>query len=436
MAANPQDISQYGQPSSDVRLAKWAATPRPRLGPLGAECPMTDEESAIVDTLRRFADNEMRPTGEILDRMTPEQVIAPDSPLWRFHAKFRELGFTVDLLLGMEPLQRAKIMCLFYEILGWGDSGLAISIGAGTLPRYLSRLFGNDYLADLCADDVLGCWGITEPDHGSDTLDPEGYAIHAKGHYGRPNCVATLKSDRIVINGQKSAWVSNGVIGQVCILYCAADVGAGADPKHGACIIVPCSTKGVSKGKPLDKMGQRALPQGEIFFENVELGMEHLLAGPENFQRAVYAIHAEANVLMGACFTGVAQRAYELAHAYAHERKQGGVPLVQHQNVRYRLFHMFRRVEAARAVTRRACEYNMVMEQPALHAAMVSKVTGTQTAFEVASDALQMFGGNGMTRAYPMEKLLRDARASMIEDGCNEILSILGGSALVDPALL
>ena len=109
---------------------------------------------------------------------------------------------------------------------------------------------------------------------------------------------------------------------------------------------------------------------------------------------------------------------------------------MRHQNVVYRLFHMFRKVEAARALTRRACEYNMVMEQPALHVAMTAKVTGTQTAFEVANDALQMFGGNGMTKAYPIEKLLRDARASLIEDGCNEILAILGGSALVDADLL
>ena len=261
MAAVPQDISQYGRPAPDVRIAHWAATPHPKLGPLGAEGPLTEEESAIVDTLRRFAEHEMRPTGEILDRMTPAQVIAPNSPLWTFYAKFQELGFTVDLLLGMEPVQRAKIMCLFYEILGWGDSGLAISIGAGTLPRYLSRLFGNDYLAELCADNMIGCWGITEPDHGSDTLDPEGNAAHAKGSYGRPNCVATIKSDRIVINGQKSAWVSNGSIGQICVLYCAADTGAGADIRHGATVIVPCNTKGVSKGKPLDKMGQRALPQ-------------------------------------------------------------------------------------------------------------------------------------------------------------------------------
>lgn len=436
MAARIESFTTLGQPSADVRIARWAASPRPQLGQLGAEPELDAEESAIVDTLRRFAEHEMWPLGQQLDRMTADDMIAPGSPLWTFYAKFNELGFTVDLMLAMEPKQRAKIMCLFYEILGWGDSGLAISIGASTLPRYLSRLFGNDYLAELCADDVLGCWGITEPDHGSDTLDPDQAAAHARGSYGRPNCIATLKSDKVIINGQKSAWVSNGSIAKVCILYCAADSGAGPDAKHGAVVIVPLSSKGISRGKPLDKMGQRALNQGEIFFDNVELPLEHVLAGPDNYQRAVYAIHTEANALMGATFTGLAQRAFELAHAYAHQRKQGGMPIIRHQSVAQRLFHMFRKVEAARALTRRVVEYNMTAGQPALHAAMTSKITGTQTSFEVASEALQIFGGNGMTREYPMEKLLRDARASMIEDGCNEILSLLGGYALTNPELL
>ena len=436
MSSSMQQLPDAGVPSADVRISKWARTPAPKLGMLGAEPPMSEEESAIVDVLHKFAENEMRPTGETLDRMTPEQVIAPDSPLWAFYDKFRELGFTVDLLVDMEPRQRARMMCMFYEELGWGDSGLAISIGAGTLPRYMARIFGNDFLAELCPEDQLGSWAITEPDHGSDQLDPDGQIIHADGIYGRPNCVATLKSDSIVINGQKSAWVSNGVISDVIVLYCAADTGAGADKKNGAVVIIPGDAKGVTRGKPLDKMGQRALNQGEIFFDNVELPMEHLLAGPDNYQKAVYAIHTDANALMGATFTGVARAAYDVAYAYVHERKQGGVPIIKHQSVAYRLFHMFRKVEAARALTRRVVEYNMCAEQPALPAAMTSKVTATQTAFEVASDALQLFGGNGMTREYPLEKLLRDARASMIEDGCNEILAIKGGMSLLDPELL
>ena len=97
---------------------------------------------------------------------------------------------------------------------------------------------------------------------------------------------------------------------------------------------------------------------------------------------------------------------------------------------------MYRKVEMARALTRRVTEYNASVDQPALQAAMTSKITGTQVAFEVANEALQMHGGNGMTREYPLEKLVRDARASLIEDGCNEILAILGGFALVDPELL
>lgn len=145
------------------------------------------------------------------------------------------------------------------------------------------------------------------------------------------------------------------------------------------------------------------------------------------------AIHALANGLMGAIFTGCARAAYELALDYAHERRAGGVKIIRHQSVAHRLFHMFRKVEASRALTRRVVEYNFEKSPDfCLHAAMTSKITGTQTSFEVASDALQIFGGNGMTREYPLEKLLRDARASLIEDGCNEILAIKGGFLLAD----
>ena len=436
MAATAQELNKYGRPDADTRIAGWAATPAAKLGMLGAEPELSEEENAMVDVLHRFAENEMRPLGQQLDRMSPDDVISPASPLWPFYTKFQELGFTTDMMMEMAPAQRAKIFCLFYEELGWGDSGLAISLGAATLPRYISMLFGNDFLVEQCPETTLGCWGITEPDHGSDTLDPIGHAAHAAGNYGRPNCVATLRSDKIIINGQKSAWVSNGTIAKICILYCASDTGAGPDKEHGCTVIVPLDTKGISKGKPLDKLGQRALNQGEIFFDNVELPLQCLLAGPENYQRAVYTIHTEANGLMGAIFTGVARAAFDLAYNYVHERKQGGVPIIRHQSVASRLFHMFRKVEASRALTRRIVEYNMTAAQPALHAAMTAKITATQTAFEVASDALQLFGGNGLTREYPIEKIMRDARASMIEDGCNEILAIKGGFGLLDPELL
>ena len=404
-----------------------------KLGPLGAEPELSETARMVQESVHRFAEEVMRPVGIKLDRMTPEEAIAPGSPYWEVRRQFNELGFGVDMLLSLEPAERAKTMSILFEELGWGDAGLAISFGAGLLPALMSVVLGNAFCRELAPDEKLGCWAITEPDHGSDMLDANRMIFHPQGTYGRPNCVATLRGDEVIINGQKSVWVSNGVIADVCILYCAADTGEGPDTRRGVVAIVPMDAKGVTRGKPLDKMGQRALNQGEIFFDNVRLSRSHLLAGPDQYLDAVYAIHTFANAIMGTVFTGCARSAYELALDYAHERRAGGVPIIRHQSVAWRLFHMFRKVEAARALTHRVVHYNFASPQPSLHAAMTAKVTATQTSFEVASDALQIFCGNGLTREYPIEKIMRDARASLIEDGCNEVLAIKGGYYLIDP---
>lgn len=403
-----------------------------KLGPLGAEPELPEMMQMFQSSVHKFAEDYLRPIGIKLDRMTPEQVIAPDSPYWEVRSKFLELGVGLDALAELSPAEQAKMFCILYEELGWGDAGLAISLGAAILPAYLSMMFKNEYLRSIAPDEVIGCWAITEPDHGSDTLDANRMMFHPNGEYGRPNCVATIKGDEVTLNGQKSSWVSNGTIAKVCILYCAADTGSGPDTKNGCVLIFPLDIKGISRGKPLDKLGQRALNQGEIFFDNVKLSKKNILAGPETYQDALYAIHTLANGLMGAVFTGVSRAAFEMALDYAHERKQGGVPIIRHQSVAQRLFHMFRKTEAARALTHRVVHYNLSAPNLCLHAAMTVKVTATQASFEVASDALQIFGGNGLAREYPIEKLLRDARASLIEDGCNEVLSIKGGFYLID----
>lgn len=405
------------------------------LTPLGAEPDFADHAAAVQATVRRFAQQVLRPVGRRLDRMAPEEVIAAGSPLWGVYGQFAELGFGVDDLLALEPFERSRTMAILFEELGWGDAGLAISIGAGLIPAMISAILGNGFCRDIAQDSKLGCWMITEPDHGSDTLDPGRMIFHPQGEYGRPNCVVRIAGDELVISGQKSAWVSNGTIGQVGLLYAAADTGSGPDTRCGAVVVVPMDARGITRGRPLDKMGQRALNQGEIYFDNVRLSRSHLLAGPEQYQQATYLVHTLANGLMSAIFTGCARSAYDLALAYAHERRAGGVPIIRHQSVAQRLFHMFRKVEATCALSRRVLHYNFQAPAMALQAAMAAKVTATQTSFEVASEALQIHGGNGMTREYPVEKILRDARASMIEDGCNEILAIKGGYHLIDPAL-
>ena len=301
------------------------------------------------------------------------------------------------------------------------------------MPGLYAALAGNMEMVDYC-DGKLGCWGITEPDHGSDSLDPDGAIAATDGDYGRANCVARIEGDKIIVNGQKSAWVSGGTVAEVCALYCYVEEDGKVRP--GISLIVPLDLPGVSKGKALEKMGLRCLNQGEIYFDNVEVPISHLLAGPEQYTDFVRHTLAEANVHVANMAVGVARAAYEHAHTYAHERKQGGKAIIHHQNVKYRLFHMFRKVEAARALVRRAATYNATAPEAALQGSICAKVTATQTAFEVASEALQMFGGNGMTKEYPMEKLLRDARAMLIADGCNEVLALKGGSLLVNPELL
>jgi len=396
----------------------------------GLEAPLSEMEELVQDNCHRFAEEVLRPVSSALDEMSPEETIAADSPLWQVLEQAGELGLSVKALLELEPQERARLLLIAAEELAWGDGGLAGLILVNQMPALYSALAGNMEMVDYC-DGKLGCWGITEPDHGSDTLDADGGLQAVDGLYGRPNCVARIEGDKIIINGQKSAWVSGAITAQICALYCHLEEDGKTRP--GVVAIVPLDLPGVTRGKPLDKMGLRSLNQGEIYFDNVEVPISHLLSGPDGYVDMVYNTLAEANVHVANLAVGVARAAYEHALAYAQQRKQGGQAIIRHQNVKYRLFHMFRKVEAARALVRRAADYNATAVQPALQGSIASKVNATQTAFEVTSEALQIFGGNGLTKEYPMEKLLRDARACLIADGCNEMLAMKGGNLLINP---
>ena len=400
----------------------------------GLDAPLSEMELAVQESAHRFAEEVLRPVGTQLDRMTAEDAIAPDSPLWDAAKQMKGLGFDLASMIDMDPIERARLMCIINEELCWGDLGLANVMLVDNFPVMFALAAGKPDLAEYCIG-KRGCWAITEPDHGTDMLDAANTLGAPGGEYGRPNCIAKIDGDKVIVNGQKSSWVSGAMTAEVAVLFCHADLGGGKTGP-GIAVMVPLDLPGISRGKPLEKMGVRALNQGEIFFDNVEVPIDNLLAGPDTYQELAYHMLSEANPHVGLFFVGLARAAYEHALAYAHERKQGGVPIIQHQNVRYRLFHMFRKVEVSRAMVWRAMEYNITAPRPAMHGSIAAKVTATQNAFEVANDALQIFGGNGMTHEYPLEKLLRDARSGLIADGCNEVLALKGGSFLVNPDLL
>jgi alkylation response protein AidB-like acyl-CoA dehydrogenase len=395
------------------------------------ETNLSEEERALRETAHRFAERTMRPAGAELDRRDPDAVIAHDSILWRIFDEYRRLDLEIledangD---GLDPLARARLRFLVCEELGWGDAGLAISLGVAGFHKMFAEMSGRPVLQERFGrsdNRDIGCWAVTEPDHGSDSLtvtlpnfaDPK---IKA-------NCVARRDGDGYVIDGQKSAWVSNGSIATVATLFCTID------PKHGfaggGVCLVPLDLPGVSRGRPLDKIGQRALNQGEIFFDGVRVPADYMVVGPDAYAGVVEAVLTLANASMGAIFVGLGRAALEHALAYAHARVQGGVPIFEHQSVKARLFKIFTQVEAARALAWRVMLYNAA-NVPQVQYSIASKVFCTGTAFEAASAALQIFGGNGLSREYPIEKLLRDARASMIEDGCNDVLSLVGAAKL------
>jgi alkylation response protein AidB-like acyl-CoA dehydrogenase len=393
------------------------------------EFDLSEEERAVRETVHKFAGEVMRPAGAQLDALAdPADVIAEDSILWDVFEKHRELGLDAlaDPSSELTPVQQARLRSIIAEEQGWGDSGLAISFGVNGFPRALAQMSGKPELIErFDRPDVIGCWAITEPEHGSDQIcfatDPQIESL------GKPNCVARKDGDSFVVTGQKAAWVSNGTIADAAALFCAVDMGEGVKGIGG--FVVPLDEPGVSRGRPLDKIGQRALNQGEIFFDGLRVPAAYLVVPPELYALGGKMGLSQANSGMGATFVGVAQAALDLALDYAKQRVQGGVPIIEHQSVKARIFEMFRKVEAARSLNRRVVMHNAV-NPPQLQYAIASKVTSTGTAFEVASAALQIFGGNGLSREYPIEKLLRDARASMIEDGCNEVLGLAAAAEL------
>lgn len=406
---------------------------------LELDLTISDEAKAMQETARNFAMEVMRPAGEELDKLAdPADVIADGSILWDVHKKYRELRFHkmgISKTFGgmaedMDPMART----LIGEQMGYGDSGLALGLGVSAFPITFAALsqepelhqLVRDYVEDTNAE-IIGCWAVTEPDHGSDWIlsaDPK-----MEDPRMAPSLKAVLKGDEYIVNGQKSAWVSNGTIATHATLHVSLDPSKGM---HGTGIaVIPLDLPGITRGKPLNKMGQRPLNQGEIFFEDVKIPKKYMVfPNPAATLDVVQMILTAANSGMATCFSGLAQAAFDLALDYAKERVQGGVPIIEHQNIKLKLFNMFKMVEAARAYVRRLTAYNAANPPGSPHHAIAGKILSTETAVKVAAEAIQIFGGNGLSKEYPIEKIYRDAKASMIEDGENSALALTGATFL------
>ena len=401
---------------------------------------LTPDQESFRAEIHAFAKNVVRPAAIAVDKIAdPVEAIAPTSPIWEplrqaFTLGYHKIGFP-EALGGIEldPVQNL----LFSEELAWGSVDMGFTVASAGFALQFAAAFGSDEILnryvgpflELKEPTFLSCWAITEPNHGSDTL------TFNLPHFRDPESAGQLRARRDgdfwIINGQKSAWVSNSPIATHALVYLTIDPTRGM--AGGGVAFVPLDLPGISKGRPLDKHGQRAFTQGEIFFDNVRLPREFMLVDCDGYVQAVETILTMANAAMGTGFAAVARAAYEEAFAYAQQRVQGGRPICEHQLIQKKLFDMWVKVEAATYLSR-SVQMRNAAEQGEIERSISSKVFCTQAAFEVASEAVQVHGGYGMTKEFFVEKLLRDARASLIEDGTNEVLSLAGFQRLLDKA--
>lgn len=407
--------------------------PMPSVGLAGFDAGLSDEEQAVQQAVHRFAREVMRPIGQELDRMPADQAFLPGSPFWQFHAEIQKLGMGPEATAGMPPEQAARMEGLVFQELAWGDAGLTTSTGAGAMPMVMAQASGQQELIDLCAG-KLGCWCATQPDRGSDGLILYGEERHPGSRGNKGNLQATFKDDEIIINGQTSAWVSNGAVAQVALMDIVADYGNGFFDErgntYGCNVIVPLDLKGISRGKPLEKLGKRSLPQGETYFDNVRVPHRFAIATREDYDLKHAYAWAHAGTAMSHLAAGLARAAFEMALIYVHERHQGGALLAEHQLTQYRLGGIGMKVEAIRAMARHVAHFTKCAARPHPYFTASGKAFCNNEMLTVVRESLQLFGGVGLTREFPIEKLMRDAQAMQIEDGENNVLQMHYGYLL------
>ncbi len=398
---------------------------------------ITNDHDLLKQSVHDFAMEVLRPASIKLDQLSPEAVIEKDSIFYDCMRRMYELGYHTAMLpaevggLGLDPLGQH----IFFEELGHASPGFAIGIAVACFGPLFAAMTGQPELVGKyvlpfteCKDaSNFSCWAITEPNHGSDNLTV------GMEHFSDAKIVqqvrAVKKGNQWILNGQKSAWVSCGPVATNAVVFVNIDPSMGLS--GGGICMIDLNQPGVSKGKPLDKIGQRELPQGELYFDDAICPEEMMFFNQDSYEIMTGATLAHANAIMGAIFTGVARSAYELALQHSLERVQGGKLLSQHQMVQKRLFDMFRKVETARSLSRTVLDFHLTTALPDKKYSIVSKVTCTDIAFEVANDAVQLFGGYGLSKEYPIEKIFRDARAGLIEDGSNESLALAAGNQIV-----
>lgn len=369
----------------------------------------SDEHRMLQETVRQLARSELAPRIEQLDH---EEGF--NRPAFYKMGELGLLGITVPEADGGAGLD-AVAATIAMEEMGAVDASTTLSYLAHTIlcvnqiARNGSQEQKKKYLPKLISGEWIGGMGMSEPEAGSDALGMKTRAVR-KGNY-------------YILNGTKT-WITNGPIGDV--FYCYAKTGEGK--KDISTFIIDRSMPGFSTGKKFSKMGMRASPTGELVFDQCEVPSANRV-GEEggSIKHMMRNLDLERLTIAGISL-GIARASIEVATQYAKERKQFGKPIGSFQQIQERLTEASAWHEACRALTYNAAkmwDLGLVQDQEASMMAAKAKLQSAQMATQVALDAIQILGGYGYTREFPVERYMRDAKLMEIGAGTNEILRLV-----------
>lgn len=379
---------------SDTSSASLAARP--------ALTTLSEDEQAFRDAVRSFAEAEIKPLVTKMDQAAQlDPALLP---------KLFEMG-----LMGVESPEKYggaggtfMMACLAVEELGRVDGSVSVlmdvqnTLTTNAFLRFGSEAMKQKYLPKM-AREWVGAYALSESTSGSDA-----FALKLR---------AEDKGDKWVLNGSK-LWITNGK--EASVFICFANMNPAAGYKGITAFIVEKTFKGFTVGKKEDKLGIRASSTCELLFENCEVPKDNILGEVGKGYKIAIETLNEGRIGIGAQMVGIAQGAYEATRAYVKTREQFGKPLADFQGVQFQLSEMRVQLEAARLLVYNAARLKDA-GQPFIEEAAIAKLYSSRAAEKITSLAIDLFGGNGFTKEYPVEKFWRDAKIGQIYEGTSNM---------------
>jgi acyl-CoA dehydrogenase len=370
---------------------------------------LSAEQLEIQRMCREFAAREIRPIAREVD----EADIELPWHVWRKAANLGLTSFMLPERYGGEGMTDCLTACVVQEELSHGCAGIGNLITSNGFFAEPVLVLGNEeqkerWLRPLTGPDPpLGALAITEPQSGSDAASIRTVARRADGGY--------------VLSGQK-AWTSNGGVARFYVVF--ANVRPGSGYRGITAFVLEAEDDGFSCGPPIRKMGQRAIPNTELFMDDVFVPDDRRLGEEGRGFSGLMQTFDRSRATLAASATGLARAALEFAVDYAKGRSQFGKPIAEHQAVAFRLADMALRVDASRLLAWRAATMLDRGMRASTEAAM-AKLYASETAMWCTWAALQTLGGWGYSREYPVEKWMRDAKLEEIEEGTSDIQRLI-----------